>query len=250
MSLWRPRSPCGPGCRRRPGTTPTVHIGVRCGRLAAVLGVVGAAVVLLPFVPARRRGALVRWWARRVLRALGIRRVVRGSLPRRGALLVANHVSWVDTLAILAHTPARLVAKREVRGWPVIGALAAAGGSLFLDRSRPRTLPSTVADVAAALRAGSAVAVFPEGRPGAAGRAGGSGRRCSRPRSMPGRRWYRSRCGSTSEASRRRWPRSWATTRCGRRCGGSWRFGAFGSHWWHRPHCIWRPVPTGARWPG
>ncbi len=92
-----------------------------------------------------------------------MRLVVRGRVPRRRALLVANHVSWLDVLAVLAVSPARMLAKREVRGWPVVGALAAAAGAVFVDRSRPRQLPATVARVADALCAGHPVAVFPEG---------------------------------------------------------------------------------------
>ncbi|TWH66350.1 1-acyl-sn-glycerol-3-phosphate acyltransferase [Micromonospora olivasterospora] len=89
--------------------------------------------------------------------------MVRGRLPRRRALVVANHLSWLDILAVLAVAPARMLAKREVRDWPLIGLLAAAAGALFVDRARPRALPATVARVAAALRAGHPVAVFPEG---------------------------------------------------------------------------------------
>lgn len=92
-----------------------------------------------------------------------MRLVVRGRPPRRRALLVANHVSWLDILAVLAVSPARMLAKREVRRWPVLGALAAAAGTIFVDRSRPRALPVTVAGVADALRAGHPVVVFPEG---------------------------------------------------------------------------------------
>ncbi|MCW3844461.1 1-acyl-sn-glycerol-3-phosphate acyltransferase, partial [Micromonospora yasonensis] len=84
-------------------------------------------------------------------------------LPRRRSLLVANHVSWLDILAVLAVSPARMLAKREVRDWPVVGLLAAAAGTVFVDRSRPRDLPATVGRVAAALGAGHSVAVFPEG---------------------------------------------------------------------------------------
>jgi 1-acyl-sn-glycerol-3-phosphate acyltransferase len=69
----------------------------------------------------------------------------------------------LDILVLLAHAPARIVAKHEVAGWPVVGALARATGTVFIDRSRPRTLPGTVADVADALREGAVVAVFPEG---------------------------------------------------------------------------------------
>jgi 1-acyl-sn-glycerol-3-phosphate acyltransferase len=123
-------------------------------------------------IPAAR-ARVVRFFARGVLRAFGVRHALCGRLPRKGALIVANHVSWLDVLVLLAYAPARLLAKREVRSWPAIGLLAAAAGSVFIDRLRPRALPRTVADVTAALRAGGVVAVFPEGTTWC-GRTGGS----------------------------------------------------------------------------
>jgi 1-acyl-sn-glycerol-3-phosphate acyltransferase len=78
-------------------------------------------------------------------------------------LLVANHLSWIDVLALYATGPVRMQAKREVAGWPVIGPLAARAGTLFVDRAGLRALPETVAGTAAALRAGAVVGVFPEG---------------------------------------------------------------------------------------
>ncbi|WP_405091045.1 1-acyl-sn-glycerol-3-phosphate acyltransferase [Micromonospora sp. NBC_01392] len=163
--LWRPTSGCGPRCLPH-ATAPDVSAPRRVGRLFGVLGmlVVGAGLAaLLPLLPAADRRAALRAWARTTLRALGVRLVVRGRPPRRRALLVANHVSWLDILAVLAVSPARMLAKREVRRWPVLGALAAAAGTIFVDRSRPRALPVTVAGVADALRAGHPVVVFPEG---------------------------------------------------------------------------------------
>ena len=77
--------------------------------------------------------------------------------------MVANHVSWLDVVVLLAHLPARMLAKREVRGWPVVGRLAVAMGTVFIDRDRPRTLPARVAAVAGALRDGGVVVAFPEG---------------------------------------------------------------------------------------
>src|SRR5262249_54475669 len=64
---------------------------------------------------------------------------------------------------LLAVQPMRVVAKSEMRGWPVLGFLAARGGTFFIDRERIRRLPGTIAEMAAAMRAGEAVAVFPEG---------------------------------------------------------------------------------------
>nr|WP_323374132.1 lysophospholipid acyltransferase family protein [Plantactinospora alkalitolerans] len=150
----------------------------------ALLGalVFGAALVpVLPLLSRSGRQVAGRTWARAVLRSVGIGLDVRGRPPHRRALLVANHVSWLDVVTILAATPARMLAKHEVRRWPLIGPLAALGGVIFVDRTRPRTLPDTVAEVVAALRADDVVAVFPEGttwcglpRPG--GRCGAAGR--------------------------------------------------------------------------
>jgi 1-acyl-sn-glycerol-3-phosphate acyltransferase len=109
------------------------------------------------------RGVAARTVARGVLAALGVRMRWQGPLPRPGSLLVANHVSWLDVCALLAVAPVRLVAKCEVRNWPGIGGLAAVLGAIFVDRSRPKSLPATVAEVAGELRAGRSVAVFPEG---------------------------------------------------------------------------------------
>ncbi|MGC9668916.1 lysophospholipid acyltransferase family protein [Planosporangium sp. 12N6] len=164
--LWLPTSPCGSRCLPAAGTVTRVGPVRATARLVAAAGVVAMAAAALPLVallrPAARVG-LLRLLARALLRAFGVRHEVAGRLPGTRALLVANHVSWLDVPVLLAYAPVRLLAKREVRGWPVIGALAAAAGTTFIDRRRPRELPAAVAEVAAALRAGAVVAVFPEG---------------------------------------------------------------------------------------
>ncbi|MFE9184279.1 lysophospholipid acyltransferase family protein [Micromonospora haikouensis] len=164
--LWRPVSGCDAGCLPGPGETAAVPVARRLGRLAAVLLMLAAGALLaglLPVLPARERRAALRGWARGATRAFGVRLVARGRLPRRPSLVVANHASWLDVLALLAVAPARVLAKREVRRWPLVGPLAVAGGTLFVDRARPRALPAAVRRIAAVLRAGHPVAVFPEG---------------------------------------------------------------------------------------
>ena len=155
--MWQPVSACGPQCR--PGGDDAVRGVVTVLRLLTAAAVLISGLILVPLL----RGAAVRTVARALLAALGVRLVWRGSAPRPGSLLVANHVSWLDVLALLATTPVRLVAKREVGAWPAVGALAKRSGAIFIDRSRPKSLPTTVAEVTAALRAGRSVAVFPEG---------------------------------------------------------------------------------------
>src|SRR4029079_5162918 len=89
-----------------------------------------------------------------LLRASGVRLEVQGTVRPGPVLFAANHVSWLDIPAVLAVTPMRVVAKDDVRRWPVIGLLAARGGTLFIDRRRLRRLPGTVAPTAAACAGG------------------------------------------------------------------------------------------------
>ncbi|MFD8012139.1 lysophospholipid acyltransferase family protein [Streptomyces sp. NPDC059762] len=188
-SPWLPTAPCTPGrhCAAHPdpapapGTAPAafrpVPAPLACARLAAGLATVLLGVLLLPAVgllPAPGRLALVRLWARTVVRAFGVRPTVTGTPPAPGrpALVVANHVSWLDIPLVAAVLPGRMIAKREVRDWPVLGALAALGGTLFIDRDGLRQLPGTVREVAGVLAAGGRVTAFPEGSTWC-GRAGG-----------------------------------------------------------------------------
>jgi 1-acyl-sn-glycerol-3-phosphate acyltransferase len=155
--IWQPISGCGNACRT--GGEEAARAGTAVVRLVTLSLVLLMGLVLVPLL---RRLAL-RPMASTMLACLGVRLRWRGAPPRPGTLLVANHVSWLDVLALLAMSPVRMVAKCEVRGWPGIGALAAVTGVIFVDRSRPKTLPATVAEVAESLRAGRSVAAFPEG---------------------------------------------------------------------------------------
>ncbi|MFJ9824562.1 lysophospholipid acyltransferase family protein [Streptomyces sp. NPDC101160] len=170
MSPWLPTAPCTPGrCAAHPGPAAAAR-GAAAGvlRLTAGLAVVLLGVVLSPLtapLPAAGRRFLVRCWCRSVLAAFGVRiRVTGRAVPDAGPLLVvANHISWLDVPLIAAVLPGRMLAKREVRGWPVLGRLAALGGTLFIDRDRLRSLPGTVGAMSCVLAGGGRVIVFPEG---------------------------------------------------------------------------------------
>jgi 1-acyl-sn-glycerol-3-phosphate acyltransferase len=159
--MWAPVAPCGAHCLVEP-PAPRAGWIRRLGRCVGLLAVV-ATGAMLGLVPRRWRGGALRACARGVLGVLGVRVHVNGKLPGRRALVVANHISWLDTVLLLAIGLPRLVAKSEVAGWPVIGRLAAQAGGVFLDRSRPRALPGAVAQVRTILADGGVVAVFPEG---------------------------------------------------------------------------------------
>jgi 1-acyl-sn-glycerol-3-phosphate acyltransferase len=57
-----------------------------------------------------------------------------------------------------------MVAKTEVRGWPLLGWLTAQAGTVYVDRGRkPETYPRVNAAMAEAYRSGLPVLFFPEG---------------------------------------------------------------------------------------
>ncbi|MCP5285879.1 MAG: 1-acyl-sn-glycerol-3-phosphate acyltransferase [Burkholderiaceae bacterium] len=129
----------------------------------------GAAIVLLrfPSLSATAREARVGWWAAKMLRCLGLELRVQGQFKPGAKLIVANHVSWLDIMAVHAVCPqARFVAKADVQGWPVLSRLVDSARTLYIRRESRRDALRVVHDMAAALQAGDTVAVFPEGTTG------------------------------------------------------------------------------------
>jgi 1-acyl-sn-glycerol-3-phosphate acyltransferase len=160
-----PNSPCGDGCLDR--SAPAVsafHAAVRLVAAVTVL-LAGVFVVLLR---GNARETALRQWFRVLLRAFGARIDVHGparfqETPGRGVLVVSNHVSWLDELAIDGVQPIRMVAKRDIRDWPVLGRVITSARTVYLDRERLSLLPGTVAELAGALRDGAAVGIHAEG---------------------------------------------------------------------------------------
>lgn len=142
---------------------------MRAGRapgLAAQLALLwGTAVAIAPRVGPGGRRRLAAWCAARTLRTLNVRMTLSGTAPdaTRPVLLVANHVSWLDVYVLNALHAARFVAKSEVCGWPLVGRIAGAFDSLFVRRDSKRDAARAQRAVAAALRGGDPVVVFPEG---------------------------------------------------------------------------------------
>ncbi|GAA4674250.1 lysophospholipid acyltransferase family protein [Pseudonocardia yuanmonensis] len=151
---WAPCSPCGPDCLPATGPRAALRVALRLTALLALL-LVALPVLLVGPSPRLFRG---------VLRAAGVRLRVDGTTyGAGGVLVVANHLSWIDVVALGAVAPVRMIAKHEVAEWPLIGAIARRTGALFVDRGGLRGLPRVVAGTAEALRAGATVGVFPEG---------------------------------------------------------------------------------------
>jgi 1-acyl-sn-glycerol-3-phosphate acyltransferase len=102
-------------------------------------------------------------WCRRIVRVLGFRCEAEGRVPRGGAV-VSNHLSYLDILLYSSVQPFVMVAKTEVRGWPLLGWLTAQAGTVYVERGGgPKTYPGVNAAMAEAYRSGLPVLFFPEG---------------------------------------------------------------------------------------
>ena len=131
--------------------------------LHLVWGVAVAGLAFPLFNPARR-DRFIMAWAQRLLRVLGVR--VRSTPPpdlAGGALLVCNHVSWLDIYLIYAARRVHFVSKAEVRDWPIAGWLARKTGTLFIERGRRADTARINVDMHDLMQRGVWVAVFPEG---------------------------------------------------------------------------------------
>lgn len=131
--------------------------------LHLILGVVLAGVLFPLFRPAQRDRAITAW-SRRLLKVLGVHAQIDTppTLPS-GALLVCNHVSWLDIYLIYTARRVHFVSKAEVRTWPVAGWLARKTGTLFIERERRADTVRINTEMRVLMQGGAWVAVFPEG---------------------------------------------------------------------------------------
>lgn len=166
---WFPSSPCGDHCRavdRDLAVAGPMLVAFRVVRLVMVavwLISAGVVVTVLPRIVRRR---FLQRASRSLLAAIGVTIRVDDHRPFTGntrGLIVANHVSYLDILALAVINPAHFVAKSDVGRMPVVAGLARRLGVILIERESLRALPSAVAEAVAGLHQDDSVAVFPEG---------------------------------------------------------------------------------------
>jgi lyso-ornithine lipid O-acyltransferase len=97
---------------------------------------------------------------------LGVTVQVAGTPPQGSSLVVANHVSWLDIVVLSAVMPCSFIAKREVRTWPLFGAMARLQRTVFVDRQKRHATGQARNGIAARLDTGETVVLFAEGTSG------------------------------------------------------------------------------------
>ena len=135
-------------------------------RATAFVTVILLLVAIYPLASAfgqRARFAVRRFWSRYTCWLLGIRVKVRGAVCNEyPTLLVPNHVSYFDVVALGAVTDATFIAKSEVDGWPLFGYIARRVGTLFIRRHWRQALIQRN-QIAGRMKGGESFVLFAEG---------------------------------------------------------------------------------------
>lgn len=99
-------------------------------------------------------------------RAVGVRVSVTGTPLKRDVFFLANHLSWIDILAMGSATGTAFVAKDDVQDLPLVGWLAAQNNTLFIARNRRHAVSQQVDALRVALADHQPMTLFPEGTTG------------------------------------------------------------------------------------
>lgn len=105
----------------------------------------------------------VQKWFRQGCRILDLNIQLSGTACSSSAIVVANHISWLDIVALAATTPVTFVSKMDLKHWPVVGVLAKFSGTVFIKRGSLFSMHQTFSLLVDVLSAGRKPAFFPEG---------------------------------------------------------------------------------------
>lgn len=128
--------------------------------------------VIFPKADHAARQAHIQRWSARLVALCGVKiEVLHGNQKQLSerALVVSNHINWLDIFVINSMQPCRFVAKSDIRDWPVLGWLCDRAGTVFIARGRMRDVRKTYEGLVTRLQAGEHVAFFPEGTTAAQG---------------------------------------------------------------------------------
>ena len=151
---------------RRPGPLGLGLVAVR-GLLMILALLIGLAALFAMRLTERgmarpRSNRVTQITCRVILWLMGLRVRRVGAPLSEGGAVIANHSSWLDILVLNAGQRITFVSKAEVAGWPGIGTLARATGTLFIARDR-QAAAQHVAALQERIEAGQQLLFFPEG---------------------------------------------------------------------------------------
>ncbi|MDP1614239.1 MAG: lysophospholipid acyltransferase family protein [Methylococcales bacterium] len=132
--------------------------------LIIAVGVFPAINVLFVASKARiQRDLIKKQWLRWFSAIVNLHIIKDGELPEQPAIVVSNHISWLDIIVIGQYLPAHFVAKSDILSWPVIGFLSRQAGTIFIRRGDKKHILATAEKMIWLLKQNSNIIAFPEG---------------------------------------------------------------------------------------
>ncbi len=122
--------------------------------------------VLFPWLNEQGRERRIQCWSHQLVKICGIHMSFDASQqaePVSPALIICNHISWLDIFVINIIHPCRFVAKSDIRSWPLIGWLCDITGTIFIARGKQSDVRRIYAGLVKSIHDGERVAFFPEG---------------------------------------------------------------------------------------
>lgn len=145
-----------------------VRVMIRACGFLAIITTAFFEFVICQWIPnrgrvnARSRALWVHRYSTRVLNFLNVEVQHHGNPPKEG-MLVCNHLSYVDILALGYVQPFIFVSKSTVKFWPIIGVLTMFGGTIFVNRDRRLDVVNAASRFEPVIEEGNVVVIFPEG---------------------------------------------------------------------------------------
>lgn len=135
------------------------------GLVASIAAYILWFYLLLPFKKDQLKWGLSlrRSWMKLAHGILGLRVVVKGTMPKKNGLVVCNHQSAIDPFIPMRYLELFPVGKYEIRSYPLIGFAASKTGILFVKREMRDHRRAVRDKIRVYLSLGRSILVFPEG---------------------------------------------------------------------------------------
>ncbi len=104
-----------------------------------------------------------RLWAKGLTYLLGIKVIKKGKADYKNVLFLSNHRSYIDPVGKVIDIEALILAKAEVRSWPIIGYGASLAGVYFVKREKKESRIKARQEIAKTIKNGHSILVYPEG---------------------------------------------------------------------------------------
>jgi 1-acyl-sn-glycerol-3-phosphate acyltransferase len=137
--------------------------------LALGLVVVGSLILVPLQIVSMKTGwwpetFILKIWHRVIVRALGLRIHVKGTLSsQRPLLIAANHISWTDIMVLGSMVDVKFIARSDVANWPLIGMLSKLQRTVYIERERKRSSGDQASEIGNRMAKGDAMVLFAEG---------------------------------------------------------------------------------------